>query len=723
MDEPAVETPPNIPSRNTSPPSSASSFTPASLDDDRPLANERIKVYIRVRPLSSFEASLGHTEIVSASTTSLRIPSSSSQTQIECSFDSIFPSASTQSEIYAAVQPLVADVLEGFNATIFAYGQTGTGKTHTILGMDEAALACRGSTPDLTLFAPSWGIIPRALCQLVEATTANTSCSISCAYLQIYNEKIFDLLTDKKRQKPLALREALDGSSEMVVQGLSSYPITSLSDVMAFLKRGKLHRVVRETEMNAQSSRSHAILQVTFKSETKNGHLRAKLNMVDLAGSEKWNKQACKPGVEIEEMKNINTSLSALGNCIAALTQPGRKHIPYRDSSLTRLLQDSLGGNTRTVLIATITARASDETVRTIQFADRTRAVMQCVVQSQAIPMSPRQLHLGTIYMFSSPHKLPKGLTAARAHIAKLKQKLHDLAEQKDKQADISDRMHAYEAQMREKEHAIEKLLEQNEAYQRMLRDGEEKIQKLEEQIQVLSTPPKVSRPSNNQVDPVNASRNFLSGASPARNMPLNAFPTTSFDDKTKSSVLYRNLYGATKQPPIVQTKQPDPVLSSLSPAASIMTRVTAEYRRPTSTEGGACLEHKLRDCILCALRQKGGSFPTMPTITTSLPSIQPRQSPRSLSLSSSLPKMSVPTLSQELSVCSIHHLTRCVLCNRASQNPSNGPQTETSNICTPHGLNNCILCARLPLRSTSFPNLTQQQSVPATIKTRLLDR
>ncbi|RHZ17115.1 hypothetical protein DYB37_003140 [Aphanomyces astaci] len=227
--------------------------------------------------------------------------------------------------------------------------------------------------------------------------------------------------------------------------------------------------------MNTQSSRSHAILQVTLKSQSKDGCRRAKLNLVDLAGSEKWNKQAVKPGVEIEEMKNINTSLSALGNCIAALTQSGRKHIPYRDSSLTRLLQDSLGGNTRTVLIATITPRASDETLRTIQFADRTRA---------------------------------------------LKQKLHELAEQKEKQADAVDKVHKYETQMREKELAIERLHVQNGLYQQQLRDGERQIQMLMSQVQALSTPPKArytDMDTGNQTPQLQWRKIECSGEAPSR--------------------------------------------------------------------------------------------------------------------------------------------------------------------------------------------------------------
>ncbi|ETV86146.1 hypothetical protein H257_02604 [Aphanomyces astaci] len=712
--------------RRITPPSSAHSVS-LSLDEDRQLANERIKVLVRVRPLSAYEIALASSDLVSTSATSLRVPSSSSQSHVECAFDHIFTAESTQADVYASVQPLVADVLEGYNATIFAYGQTGTGKTHTILGMHDNELAApsRSSTPDLTLFAPSWGIIPRALIQLVDSTVSNRDCTISCAYLQIYNEKIFDLLTDKKRQKPLMLREALDGTTDMVVQGLSTYPITSLPDVMAFLKRGRLHRVVRETDMNTQSSRSHAILQVTLKSQSKDGCRRAKLNLVDLAGSEKWNKQAVKPGVEIEEMKNINTSLSALGNCIAALTQSGRKHIPYRDSSLTRLLQDSLGGNTRTVLIATITPRASDETLRTIQFADRTRAVMQCVVQSQNTPVSPRQLHLG--------------LTAARAHIAKLKQKLHELAEQKEKQADAVDKVHKYETQMREKELAIERLHVQNGLYQQQLRDGERQIQMLMSQVQALSTPPKAryveAPPTTLSANPTTSNQiSHLESTTPSSyhyRPPLQ--PTATFDDRVKSSDLYKAKYGAMLPSQSPQT-HPDKMhntslsgyLAPMPPAFSRPPQQSSTVILPTvnvtPSPNAICSQHQLKNCVLCALRLKM-SVP-VPSTLYSHPKARP--SPRaSMPALTNPPSYPATAAASEAGFCTTHHLNRCVLCNRipAKQQPAvNYPPMEMSlnstadgsNICTPHGLNNCVLCVHLqPQRSLSFLN-----SIPASSAT-----
>ncbi|KAF0682587.1 Aste57867_25294 [Aphanomyces stellatus] len=746
-------------SRRPSPPPSATT-TSLSLDDDRSVANERIKVFVRVRPPSAYELSLPPADMVSTTPTSLRMPSSSSSSsQIECSFDRIFSPDATQADLYASVQPLVADVIDGYNATIFAYGQTGTGKTHTILGMDEAERATRGSTPDVTLFAPSWGIIPRALCQLVETTAKSAQCSISCAYVQIYNEKIFDLLTDKKRQRPLGLREALDGTSDMVVQGLSTVPIASLSDVITFLKRGRLHRVVRETDMNAQSSRSHAILQVTLKSQSKDGLRRAKLNLVDLAGSEKWNKHAMKPGVEIEEMKNINTSLSALGNCIAALTQPGRKHIPYRDSSLTRLLQDSLGGNTRTVLIATITARASDETNRTIQFADRTRAVMQCVVLNQNVPMSPRQLHLGATASCSETLMGHVGLAAARAHIAKLKQKVHELVEQKEKQADVSERIQKYQAEMREKEQAIESLVAQNETYEKKLRDGQAQIQKLQQQIHAMSstsTPPKQletravpevrSHPtnayqttstkphyqlhvSNNQLDPINAP-SYTPPQKEARSWVVTSSssspPSEKLQPQRSNSSLYKSLYGANKQlQASAPTLQPIPSGTTTYPVPQ---QATVTPMMQTDT-GGACHDHKLKGCVLCALRQKMGGSTFGPT--TSYP---PRPSPRNLTIIPALPKAAPYSTAQanDGSFCSVHHLNRCVLCSKKPHESKAGPiigakpslpsTTDGTIICKPHGLTNCVLCARMqpPARASSFPSFATTSN---TVNVKPVDR
>ena len=232
--------------------------------------------------------------------------------------------------------------------------------------------------------------------------------------LQIYNEKIYDLMQDRKREFPLQLRESSGGAGNanltasngtVYVRGLSVYRVYSKEEAFALLRKGLRNRAVRSTEFNSDSSRSHTILQlfVTIEEEDSGGLIvlkRSTLSLVDLAGSEKWRASLSQNSVanqlnssgnvnlnqnsvsgmsnttsEIREMSNINTSLHVLGNCVSALIEPGRKHIPYRDSLLTRLLQDSLGGNGKTVFIATIhhpqdlQGHQKDETLSTLQVA------------------------------------------------------------------------------------------------------------------------------------------------------------------------------------------------------------------------------------------------------------------------------------------------------------------------------------------------------------------
>ena len=211
--------------------------------------------------------------------------------------------------------------------------------------------------------------------------------------MQIYNEKIFDLMQDKRRQNPLQLRDThKDTSTEgtvgatgsVHVRGMSVYRVYSKEEAMQLLKQGMRNRAIRATDFNNESSRSHTILQlfVTVEDVDEQGLMvlrRSTFSLVDLAGSEKWrsslNASASSSTLqaEMKEMTHINTSLHVLGNCVSALIEPNRKHIPFRDSALTRLLQDPLGGNGRTILIATIHADVGhkDETYSTLQFANR----------------------------------------------------------------------------------------------------------------------------------------------------------------------------------------------------------------------------------------------------------------------------------------------------------------------------------------------------------------
>lgn len=198
--------------------------------------------------------------------------------------------------------------------------------------------------------------------------------------MQIYNEKLYDLYQDKEQAKPLVIRE--DKYSGIFVEGLSEYVVTTAQECFLLLKRGEKNRITRQTRSNIHSSRSHTIFQLLVESNTadrKGMLLRGKLNLCDLAGSEKIMKEESLDQQHLLELKTINLSLSSLGKVISALAQ-GKKsqHIPYRDSKITRILQDSLGGNTKTTLIAAVSPllECCEETISTLKFADRAKQIM-----------------------------------------------------------------------------------------------------------------------------------------------------------------------------------------------------------------------------------------------------------------------------------------------------------------------------------------------------------
>ncbi|KAG1689594.1 hypothetical protein DVH05_002103 [Phytophthora capsici] len=254
----------------------------------------------------------------------------------------------------------------------------------------ESHLSTTCSSPDAPECSPSWGVIPRAIESLFDELQSisqhGSAGVVHCSYMQIYKNDVYDLLQDNKdRMKdPLAVREMIKGNGKQIyVSGLSEFRVTSLHETLQLLKTGNRNRTIRATAYNEKSSRSHALLQLSIEVESRGLESattiirRAKLNLVDLAGSEKWDTDVVAGSDRSKELTSINQSLSALGNVISALVNPKRTHIPYRDSKLTRLLQDSLGGNTRTVVIATISPSASaiDETISTLQFADRAKCV------------------------------------------------------------------------------------------------------------------------------------------------------------------------------------------------------------------------------------------------------------------------------------------------------------------------------------------------------------
>lgn len=246
----------------------------------------------------------------------------------------------------------------------------------------------------------NWGVIPRAIESLFDElqsiTQHGTAAIIHCSYMQIYNNEVFDLLRESKPRirEPLAVREMIKGNGKHIyVSGLSEFRVTNLEETLDLLKAGNQNRSIRATEYNEKSSRSHALLQLSVEVESRGLESvttiirRAKLNLVDLAGSEKWDTDVSMGTDRCKELTSINQSLSALGNVISALSNRKRTHIPYRDSKLTRLLQDSLGGNTRTVVIATISPSTSalEETISTLMFADRARSVMVRVKANEMV--------------------------------------------------------------------------------------------------------------------------------------------------------------------------------------------------------------------------------------------------------------------------------------------------------------------------------------------------
>jgi kinesin family protein 3/17 len=296
------------------------------------------------------------------STVTISRPDDDSLEEKEFSFDSVFGPETSQESIYQiTASDIVESVIKGFNGTIFAYGQTGAGKTYTMTGGSGAKA----------------GIIPRVFTHLFEAIETNSKDNlkflIQISFMEIYNEEIRDLLGASKN---VQLQERPGGS--VVVKGVSTIAVKSHSDMISYLTSGLKNRATGSTLMNSESSRSHSIFVIVVESSDPQGRVKmGKLNLVDLAGSERQSKTGA-VGDTLKEAAKINLSLSALGNVISALVEGSKSgFVPYRDSKLTRLLQDSLGGNTKTVLISNIGPAGSnyEESLSTLRFSARAKKI------------------------------------------------------------------------------------------------------------------------------------------------------------------------------------------------------------------------------------------------------------------------------------------------------------------------------------------------------------
>ncbi|XP_053870431.1 kinesin-like protein KIF18B [Malaclemys terrapin pileata] len=280
-------------------------------------------------------------------------------------FDQVFGESATQEEVFQHTTKEILDgVLNGYNCSVFAYGATGAGKTYTMLGSEKSP-----------------GIMYLTMVELykrIEARKEEKSCEVLISYQEVYNEQIHDLLEPKG---PLAIRE--DPEKGVVVQGLSFHQPKSAEQLLEMLASGNRNRTQHPTDANATSSRSHAVFQIYVKQQDRVVGITqdlqvAKMSLIDLAGSERASTTNTK-GERLREGANINRSLLALINVINALAdaKSRKSHIPYRDSKLTRLLKDSLGGNCRTIMIAAISpsALAYEDTYNTLKYANRAKEI------------------------------------------------------------------------------------------------------------------------------------------------------------------------------------------------------------------------------------------------------------------------------------------------------------------------------------------------------------
>ena len=328
--------------------------------------SECVKVAIRVRPMNAREKAEKSTICVEVDEQNNTVSVTSQKSDTKTfQFDYVYPMDTTQRRVYDEVAfPIVDSIFQGYNGTVFAYGQTGCGKTFTMMGVVN--------DPNLR------GVIPNAFEHIfgyIKTEGSSKRFLVRCSFVEIYNEEVRDLLS--KNDKALEVRE--DPKKGIFVKELTFVTIGNTQDIQKCLDRGNNNRHVGATSMNDKSSRSHSLFTVYLEieeGEEKNKKIRSgKLNLVDLAGSERVGKTNA-TGKTFDEGKKINLSLTALGSVIDALSS-NRKHIPYKDSKLTRLLADSLGGNTKTVMFANVSPASFnyEETVGTLRYASRAKLI------------------------------------------------------------------------------------------------------------------------------------------------------------------------------------------------------------------------------------------------------------------------------------------------------------------------------------------------------------
>ncbi|KAL3538236.1 hypothetical protein ACH5RR_001602 [Cinchona calisaya] len=336
------------------------------LEENRKLYNQvqdlkgNIRVYCRVRPLRRQANGLSTVDHIDEGNITIITPLKyGKEGRKSFTFNKVFGPSASQGEVFSDTQPLIRSVLDGYNVCIFAYGQTGSGKTHTMIGPND-------------LTEETMGVNYRALSDLFmisEQRKDIISYDVSVQMIEIYNEQVRDLLvTDEIRNC---------SHKGLIVPDANIVPVKATSDVINLMNLGQKNRAVGSTAMNDRSSRSHSCLTVHVqgKDVASGTTLHGCMHLVDLAGSERVNKSEA-VGERLKEAQHINKSLSALGDVISSLAHKN-SHVPYRNSKLTQLLQDSLGGQAKTLMFVHMSPEhdAIGETISTLKFAERVSSV------------------------------------------------------------------------------------------------------------------------------------------------------------------------------------------------------------------------------------------------------------------------------------------------------------------------------------------------------------
>ncbi|KAI6209487.1 Kinesin-like protein KIF11 [Aphelenchoides besseyi] len=448
-----------------------------------------VQTVVRVRPLNGNELIERARNIVSIDPKNKQVHLREKATMRPFGpFDRVYDENHSQGQIYKeVVEPLILQVLQGFNCTVFAYGQTGSGKTYTMEGHHDEDEHYTWEND------PKAGVIPRALHHIFTKLESERpeDYSVRASYVELYNEQIFDLLSGNDN----SLRVFDNKDKGIIISGMEDTPVRSRAEVYGLLRRGTERRKTASTLMNISSSRSHSVftLTVTTRQTIDDEELLrvGKIHLVDLAGSENVGRSGAVEA-RAREAGNINTSLLALGRVITALTT-NAAHVPYRESKLTRILQDSLGGKTITTIIATLSPASTnfEESMNTLEYVQRAKNIKnnpeanQCLSRKNILLAYDEEIlrlqrdlaaaRFGTgIYPFS---KITAENEESRTRIEELEhsllEKLNELSNLKeDLQFMDKSYMEAYE-QLRERLTRYERRLLQIEQLQKEVRETE----------------------------------------------------------------------------------------------------------------------------------------------------------------------------------------------------------------------------------------------------------